>query len=343
MCICYCQLVLWGLRGNGGWGMKWPQDLPAAWREPDCQLLIWQELSSKDTHCSFKSFLLSLSCQPSVTWLAAWDPLLFVLTDSIPPYAELYGWKRAPFSVLLLKATGDILQHLLPQHSSPASLLRIRLSGRENYRMFSCLAARLNPAGLQDSVSLSSRHSHSLIFPFLQTIPHLSPSALVLGSVLSCCGSVFLKAALAEKAAERAACLPCRSVLEATSKIGLAPACVRTLREAKWGVHVLVFVRPAAMSERNRWAFGNKLFVLLKAHTDWKSIPLRFFSTRFSDFVWTLLSTSAFAGWSRRWQFLLSSSVRWLLPPISLTHHIFSFQPSRLEAFFINKGLRCWT
>lgn len=89
--------------------------------------------------------------------------------------------------------------------------------------MFSCLAARLNPAGLQDSVSLSSRHSHSLIFLFLQRIPHLSSSALVLGSVLSCCGSVFLRAALEEKATERAACLPCRSLLEAALKTGLAP------------------------------------------------------------------------------------------------------------------------
>lgn len=89
--------------------------------------------------------------------------------------------------------------------------------------MFSCLAARLNAAGLQDSVSLSSRHSHSLIFLFLQRMPHLSSLALVLGSALSCLGSVFLKATLEEKAAEPAASLPCCSLVEATLKIAIAP------------------------------------------------------------------------------------------------------------------------
>lgn len=80
-----------------------------------------------------------------VVWVSGWDAV-FVLTDSFPPYAELHGWKCTPYSVLLLKATGDILQHLLPQHSSPASLLCIWLSGTEHYSLFSPLAERLNAA-----------------------------------------------------------------------------------------------------------------------------------------------------------------------------------------------------
>lgn len=76
-------------------------------------------------------FLCSFSCLVLVTevvWVSGWDAL-FVLTDTFPAYAELHGWKCTSYSVLLLKATGDILQHLLPQHSSPASLLCIWLSG----------------------------------------------------------------------------------------------------------------------------------------------------------------------------------------------------------------------
>lgn len=156
-----------------GCGMKWPWNLAAAWEGTGLPLANSTQLKSKDTQCSFKSFLLSFSCQLSVTGFAASYSLLFILIDSFPPYAELHCWKCTPFSDLLLQAASDILQLLLPQHSSPASLLCLWLSGGQHYRMFPCLAARLNPASL-DCWGLSSCHSHSLIFLFLQKIPNFS-------------------------------------------------------------------------------------------------------------------------------------------------------------------------
>lgn len=126
-------------------GMKWPWNSAAAWEGTGLPVANSTELRSKDTQTSFKSFLLSFSCQLSATGFAASYSFLFVLIDSFPPYAELHCWKCTPFSDLLLQATSDILQLLLPQHSSPASLLCLWLSGGQHYRMFPCIAARLNP------------------------------------------------------------------------------------------------------------------------------------------------------------------------------------------------------
>lgn len=70
---------------TGGWGMKWPQDSPAAWEGTGLPVANSAELSCKDTQCSFRSFRLSFSCQLSVTWLAAWEYLfLFSQTPSLP-------------------------------------------------------------------------------------------------------------------------------------------------------------------------------------------------------------------------------------------------------------------
>lgn len=131
-----------------GHGTKLPWKSPLAWEGTGLPIANSTESRSKDK-CSFKPFLLSFSCQLSVTGFAASYSLLFALIDSFPPYAELHCWKCTPFSDLLLQATSDILQLLLPQHSSPASLLCLWLSGGQHYRMFPCLAARLNPTSLQ--------------------------------------------------------------------------------------------------------------------------------------------------------------------------------------------------
>lgn len=128
----YCQLVLWSLKTINGCGVKWPWNLAAAWEGSGLPVANSTELRSKDTQCSFKSFLLSFSCQLYMAGFAVSYSVVFVSIDSFPPYTELHCWKCTPFSDLLLQATSDIVQLLLPQHSSPASLLCLWLSGGQH-------------------------------------------------------------------------------------------------------------------------------------------------------------------------------------------------------------------
>lgn len=126
------------------------------------------------------------------------------------------------------------------------------------------------------------------------------------------------------------------------------------------------------MSERNRRAFGNKLFELLKIYDAWEADLLWLFSTCFTglrgvsaniptavmhpflfelwscavgngDSMWTLLSASAFTCWSRWGHFLLCFSGRWMLPQgwCELTYHTTTTTGDFF--FIINKSLRSWS
>lgn len=144
----------------------------------------------------------------------------------------------------------------------------------------SFLAARLNPATLQGPIFLSFAQ-----FNFL--VPAENTRFFLLGTSPWQC-SLLLRQ-----------CFPESCPWSEGKREKLLPACLITSRdhitnrhclwhcsvlrrEAKPGVQVLDFIRPTTVSERNKWAFGNKLFELLKTHDAWKAVLLWLFSTCFS-------------------------------------------------------------
>lgn len=146
----------------------------------------------------------------------------------------------------------------------PTLLMTFRWAALQDVSLFSSKVKSTQSAGLLGLVFLSFTPFHFLV-PAENTkifLPGIGP--------WQC--SLFTKAMFYWKLSLKwrqegglAACLPPHHLLvEITLKIGTAPGIAMFWGEAKPGVQVLNFIRPTAVSERNRWAFGNKLFELLK-------------------------------------------------------------------------------
>lgn len=163
----------------------------------------------------------------------------------------------------------------------PTPLMTFRWATLQDVSLFSSKVKSSQSTGLWGLVFLS-------FAPFNFLVPAENTKFFLLGTGPWQC-SLLLRQCFPESCpwseGKRTCCLPASPSLASRDGIKNRHClwhCSVLRREAKPGVQALDFIRPTAVSERNRWAFGNKLFELWKTHDAWKGILLGLFSICFS-------------------------------------------------------------